>query len=98
MYFIWVENTKTEISRTTYEGEPITLNDYLKNVEFNIDDYETTCKYYTEDSLSIELKAEDKDGKVITYEIPLVLNENCSSTSSWVFSTCNLFILSLGMW
>ena len=58
------------------------INDYLKNVEFNIDDYETTCKYYTEDSLSIELKAEDKDGKVITYEIPLVLNENCSSTSS----------------
>lgn len=77
-----VENTKTEISRTTYEGEPVTLNDYLKTVEFNIDDYETTCKYYTEDSLSIELKAEDKDGKVITYEIPLVLNENCSSTSS----------------
>ena len=56
-----VENTKTEISRTTYEGEPITLNDYLKNVEFNIDDYETTCKYYTEDSLSIELKAVSGD-------------------------------------
>ena len=42
-----VENTKTEISRSTYEGDRITLNEYLKTVEFNIDDYETTCKYYT---------------------------------------------------
>lgn len=58
------------------------MNEYLENVEFNIDDYESTCKYYTEDSLSIELKATEQDGKIITYEIPLVLNDNCDSTSS----------------
>ena len=77
-----VDNTKTEISKSNYEGTAITLNEYLENVEFNIDDYESTCKYYTEDSLSIELKATEQDGKTITYEIPLVLNDNCDSTSS----------------
>ena len=77
-----VDNTKTEISKSNYEGTAITLNEYLENVEFNIDDYESTCKYYTEDSLSIELKATEQDGKIITYEIPLVLNDNCDSTSS----------------
>ncbi len=73
-----VDNTKTEISRSTYEGEDITLNDYLNTIEFNIDDYESACRYYTEDSLSIELRAENQEGQVITYEIPLVLKDNCS--------------------
>lgn len=76
------QNTKTEISRSSYEGEAITLNQYLERVEFNIDDYESTCSYYRYDSLSIELKAENKDGKIITYEIPLVLNNNCSNSTS----------------
>ena len=77
-----VGNTKTEISRDTYEGDPVNLNDYLNTVEFNIDNYESTCTNYTEDSLSIELRAVDSKGDTITYEIPLTLNENCSSTSS----------------
>ena len=76
-----VGNTKTEISRDTYEGEPVTLNDYLNTVEFNIDNYESTCSNYMEDSLSIELRATNLDGDVITHEIPLTLNENCDSTT-----------------
>ena len=74
------DNTKTEISRNVYEGDPVTLNDYLNTVRFNIDDYEGACKNYTEDSLSIELKAENKDGEITMYEIPILLNDNCSST------------------
>ena len=77
-----VDNTKTIISKSSYEGEEVTLNEYLQNVEFNIDDYDSTCAYYTEDSLTIELKGENADGKIITYEIPLVLNDCASSTSS----------------
>ena len=77
-----VDNTKTEISRSTYEGEEITLNDYLNTIEFNIDDYESACEIYMEDSLSIELRAENTDGQMITYEIPLLLNDNCSMEQS----------------
>ena len=77
-----VDNTKTEISRSTYEGDPITLNDYLKNVEFNIDDYESTCKNYRDDSLFIELRAKNSQGDVITHEIPLTLDDNCSNSTS----------------
>ncbi len=75
-------NTKTEISRNTYEGDPISLNDYLNTVEFNIDNYESTCDNYEEDSLSIELRATDQDGNIITYDIPLSLYDSCNSTSS----------------
>lgn len=76
------ENTKTIISKDEYYGEKITLNNYLNTVEFNIDDYESTCKNYTDNSLSIELKATNENGDIITYEIPLRLNDNCISTAS----------------
>ena len=85
------ENTKTIISKDEYYGEKITLNNYLNTVEFNIDDYESTCKNYTDNSLSIELKATNENGDIITYEIPLRLNDNCISTASWVNSTISLF-------
>ena len=77
-----VDNTKTEISRDEYVGDAITLNDYLNTVEFNIDDYKSTCKNYTSDSLYIELKAENTNGDIITHEIPLTLNDNCSNSTS----------------
>ena len=59
-----------------------TLSELLTNIEFNIDNYESTCESYTEDSLSIELRAVNSNDDIITYEIPLILNENCNSTSS----------------
>ena len=77
-----VDNTKTEISRSTYDGDPITLNDYLKDVEFNIDDYDSTCDDYRDDSLYIELRATNSKGDTITHEIPLTLNDNCSNSTS----------------
>lgn len=76
------DNTRTEISSSSYHGEPITLNEYLEDVEFNIDNYEATCKYYNENSLVIELKVLNADGKMITHEIPLVLNDNCANSTS----------------
>ncbi len=50
----------------------ITLEDYLHEVEFVIDDYESNCKNYTNNHLYIEILA-SKDGKTTTYKIPLSL-------------------------
>ena len=77
-----VDDVKRQISKDTYKGEAIKLNDYLNTVEFNIDDYESTCSNYSDDSLSIELKAVNEEEKTISYEIPLILNNICNSTSS----------------
>ncbi len=77
-----VNDTKKEISKDEYSGISIKLNDYLNTVEFNIDNYDSTCSNYSDDSLSIELKAVNEEEKTISYEIPLILNNICNSTSS----------------
>lgn len=54
------------------------LEDYLKEVKFNVDNYDKICKTYNEDNLYLEIEAKDKDGKVTKYHVPLSLDSNCS--------------------
>lgn len=71
--------TKTEISQYSYQkNTPIMLVDFLKNVSFKIDHYDKSCKVYRENSLHLEIEALREDGQIITYKIPLKLEENCN--------------------
>ncbi len=57
--------------------ENITLDDYLKDITFNIDNYQKLCHKYNENSLQIEINAIDEQGNIKTYNIPLKLKDNC---------------------
>ena len=70
-------NTSTKISSCKSNENNITLENYLKDVKLNIDNYAQTCKLYTNDSLYLEINATDKNNKITTYKIPLNLNNNC---------------------
>ena len=70
-------NTNTKISSCVSSQEH-TLEDYLKEVELNIDNYGQVCRDYTNNSLYLEIEAIDQSNKTTTYKIPLKLNENCS--------------------
>ena len=70
-------NTNIIISSCKSNSKEITLEEYLKDVELNIDNYIKTCKYYNNNSLYLEINATDKNNKVITYKIPLELKNNC---------------------
>lgn len=57
-------------------SNPITLDEYLKNMNFKIDDYKSSCKKYTKDSLYLKIKVSfDNDNR--EYHVPLSLNDNC---------------------
>lgn len=58
------------------EGE-VTLDEYLKKVKFNIDNYSSVCKNYTHSRLQLEIDATDSDNNLISYKIPLKLKDNC---------------------
>lgn len=64
------------------ENSPVLLEDFLKKVEFHLDDFSRYCSKYDNDSLVLEIKATDKNNKVTNYTIPLSLNDNCYSTHS----------------
>lgn len=70
------EKEKTLISKCSKEGEKQKLEDYLKEVEVKVDDYEQKCKSYTHNNLYLEIKA-SKENKTTVYKIDLDLNTNC---------------------
>lgn len=53
------------------------ISAYLRNVEFNIDDYECGCNSTTCNNLHIRINALDSDDGIVTYEIPLSVNNIC---------------------
>ena len=71
------DNSNTKISSCKSEDDNVKLEDYLKNVKLNIDNYIKTCENYSEDSLYLEINAKDKNNKITTYKIPLSINDNC---------------------
>lgn len=67
--------TKTQISKQKYNN--ITLEKFLKKVNFQVDNYEKTCKVYKENSLTLEIDAKNNKNKIVSYKIPLKFNDNC---------------------
>ncbi len=69
-------NINTVISSCTKDNN-LTLEDYLKDIELNVDGYVKNCKNYTDDSLYLEINAKTKENQTISYKVPLSLNNNC---------------------
>lgn len=73
-----VDKTKKEVSRFVYDEEkPISLEEFLKKVDFHVDNYERVCKEYEENDLELEIDAIDTSNNHTTYKIPLTPKENC---------------------
>lgn len=71
------ESAQNKISSYIYDKEEkITLEEFLKQVTFSIDNYNQVCKTYNKDSLSLVINAKLEE-KTINYNIPLSLNDNC---------------------
>ena len=72
------DDLNKKISSCKPSDNNTTLEEYLKDVEINIDNYSQTCKQYNNKSLYLEINATDKNDKTVVYKIPLELNDNCS--------------------
>ncbi len=70
-------NNNKEIKKCSNIGYNMTLEQYLKDVSIIIDDYNQTCKNMDDNSLYLEINASEKNNKVVTYKVPLLLNESC---------------------
>lgn len=73
-------NTDVKISSCEFDDDTsIKLEDYLKDVKINVDNYSSVCKNYQDSTLYLLINATDKNDKVTSYKIPLILEENCSN-------------------
>lgn len=66
-----------KISSCKESGVNIKLEDYLKEIEINIDNYLQKCKLFSDNSLYLEINAYDQNNRIIVYKLPLKLNDNC---------------------
>ena len=64
--------------KTPDDNVLIKLNDFLKNVNFNIDNFSRECKNIESSNILLEINATLEDGSITTYKVPLSLNGTCS--------------------
>lgn len=66
------------IDNYVYEENTLkTLDEFLKEVTFKIDNYSQMCTNYQQDSLYLDIEATDSNNKVTKYHIPLKIEEDC---------------------
>ena len=72
------KDVKKEVSKYSYDkNKAITLEKFLSDVTFNIDNYAKVCKSYQENSFILEVDAINDNGEITTHKIPLKLEDNC---------------------
>lgn len=72
-------NIELKLDTYSYSDKiEISLEEFLKNVTFNIDSYSKVCSEYNKDNLYLLINAKDINNEVTSYKVPLLLNDNCS--------------------
>jgi len=78
---LYETNGNTDIRVDSYTKEEvsgITLEEFLKDLTFHIDDYESDCPEFNNSNFFLQINATTKEEKVISYKIPLSSNAKCS--------------------
>ena len=71
-------NTLKEIKKCDSKNN-LTLNEYLKNINFNIENFSKRCDSYQKDDLYLEINATLSNNSIKTYKIPLEIDSNCKN-------------------
>lgn len=72
------ENNKEKIIITNKEKNNLSLNDYLKDLTYHVNNYKSTCLDYNKNELYIKIELQKKNESTITYTIPLKINDTCN--------------------
>ena len=74
---LYESDNKINAYVSSYEKDNVILKDFLKNMILSTDNYAKMCKNYTENSLYLEIECTNNSDKVVTYKVPLKLNDDC---------------------
>ena len=70
------DNNIKEIDKCN-EKKNVTLDEFLKDVTFHIDNTKNSCNTYSQEHLYLEIYTKAKDGKTTLHEIPLKVSDTC---------------------
>ena len=66
-----------KVDSYVYEGNPITLEKFLKDVKFKVDDYDSICKDRNIHALYIDIIAKDDKDRAKKYRVDLEVEDSC---------------------
>ena len=66
-----------KVDSYVYEGNPITLEKFLKDVKFKVDDYDSICKDRNIHALYIDIIAKDDKERAKRYRVDLEVEDSC---------------------
>ncbi len=69
-------NNKTTKIMSCKKKKNIKIDDYLKNIKINVDNYKSMCNKFSKAKLYLEIETKNKNG-VNTHKIPLKLESEC---------------------
>ena len=75
---LYAANNNIEKKISSYNEKEKTLEAFLNEVTFSLENENNICKNYNEDSLYLLISLEDNEGRITTYKVPLSVN-NCNS-------------------
>lgn len=73
-----IEKKISSLGKLTKKDNLSSLSDLLKDLEFNIDNYDCSCTNLDCNNLFLTINALNSNNEVITYNIPLDIANNCT--------------------
>ena len=70
------DNVKTKINSCD-SGSNETLVSYLENIKVKMDHQVANCPMFSKSKLVLEIVVVSDDNKNITYELPIMIEEDC---------------------
>ena len=76
-----IEKRISKCDSNNNQNSTSTLSELLNNVELNVDDYSCSCSTPVCNKLYLKINATTKNKEIVTYSIPIELENNCNKTN-----------------
>ena len=73
---LYENHNNKSIKVYSYSKKSISLNSFLNNIDFHIDNYKSSCNFILKDEFYLVIETLDNN-KTVSYKIPLKLKNNC---------------------
>lgn len=72
------DNIKKALENFNYESsKPIKLEEFLKSIQFDLENFSKRCQNYDNNTLYLEINATLENGQTTNYKVPLSLSNSC---------------------
>lgn len=73
---LYEDHNNKSVKVYTYSKKNISLDSFLNNIDFHIDNYKSSCNFILKDEFYLVIETLDNN-KTVSYKIPLKLKNNC---------------------